>query len=608
VSPATPEPCRALAERIAASQEFRRAKRLRAFLSYVVDRHLAGHPEELTETQIGHRVFSRPLDYNSGDDSIVRTEARNLRLRLERYFSGEGQDEPIILEIPRGGYVPVFRRREVATALPPAAPISRRRWLWMAAPAAGVAGLAAARLVPVRANNRAYLMVTHPGKVTLESSDSRLTDAFQRAKDRALACVYSGDPIGDWYASSPKADAFCMRDLSHESLGAAVLGLSRHSANMLRRFAQSVSNSRKWCGYWMISKDGFPSSQSYFSDADFGYCLPAGFDLVRACYRQFLWTGDRSYLDADFTSFYEHTVLNFVHAWDRDQSGILSADPERKRISPSYQQHSPYRTGADLVAAQYAAYRAYAEIQEFKGAPGSLSSRRAADFRMLADGLRRRFNNDWWDPATNRFYSGILNDGTFDPDYADQSNVYGLWFGIPDLGPKTEAALDAMQKTRPKYDSNYSYYPEVLYHYGRKESAYRFLLEIADPAFSGYALNETAFAVAGAIASGLMGLAPDAPHRTLETIPRLTEGWVRMSYIPICYNEIAVEHRGASETIVTNQSGPDLEWKASFAASGPARILIDGAPVPTTMEQRPCGLVASATVPLPAGRRRTARI
>jgi len=92
VSPATPEPCRALAERIAASQEFRRAKRLRAFLSYVVDRHLAGHPEELTETQIGHRVFSRPLDYNSGDDSIVRTEARNLRLRLERYFSGEGQD------------------------------------------------------------------------------------------------------------------------------------------------------------------------------------------------------------------------------------------------------------------------------------------------------------------------------------------------------------------------------------------------------------------------------------------------------------------------------------------------------------------------------------
>jgi hypothetical protein len=81
-----------------------------------------------------------------------------------------------------------------------------------------------------------------------------------------------------------------------------------------------------------------------------------------------------------------------------------------------------------------------------------------------------------------------------------------------------------------------------------------------------------------------------------------------MSYIPICYNEIAVEHRGASETIVTNQSGPDLEWKASFAASGPARILIDGAPVPTTMEQRPCGLVASATVPLPAGRRRTARI
>jgi hypothetical protein len=583
-----------------------------------VDRHLAGQPGEISETLIGHRVFGRPADYNSGDDSIVRTEARNLRLRLERYFAGEGEGEPILVEIPRGGYLPVFRLRsdrlasppQPAPSAPPQSAITRRRWLWMAIPGAGVAALGAARVLPgLRPKTTAYLSVRHAGQVSLESSDPRLTQAFERARNRALECVYSGDPIGDWYASSPKTDVFCMRDLSHESLGASVLGLTLHTANMLRRFALSVAHSRKWCGYWLITKDGFPSPQSYFNDTDFGYCLPANLDLVRACHRQFLWTGDRAYLDADFSSFYEHTVVSYVSAWDRDHTGIMKADPERKRISGSYRQHSRFQTGADLVAAQYAAYRAYAEIQESKGAPGSLSARRAIEYRGQAEALRRRFNTEWWNPSIGRFYSGMLPDGAFDGEYADQSNVYSLWFGIPEPGPKTEASLDAMERSRPKYDSNYSYYPEILYHYGRNESAHRFLLEIADPDFSGYTLTETAFAAVGAITAGLMGISPDAPRRIVETLPRLgaQTAWVRMSHIPFFMNDIAVEHRGVTETTLTNQSGPDLQWKASFSVNGPSRILIDGAPVPVTMDQRPGGQqVASAVVSVPSGRRRVA--
>jgi hypothetical protein len=608
------EECRALVERIAGSQEFRRAKRLRAFLSYVVGRHLSGQPCEITETLIGHRVFGRPAGYNSGDDSIVRTEARNLRQRLERYFAGEGQDESVILEIPRGGYVPAFRRRlpETHPAPSPIEPaITRRRWLWKAGPAAGVAVLAATRMVPgLRSSSKAGIAIRELGHVSLESTDARLTQAFQRAKDRALGCVYTGDPIGDWYASSPKADAFCMRDLSHESLGASVLGLTLHTRNMLRRFALSVAHSRKWCGYWMITKDGFPSPQSYFNDADFGYCLPANLDLVRACYRQFLWTGDHTYLEADFSAFYEHSVMSYVSAWDKGPTGIMKADPERRRINGSYQQHPPFVTGADLVAAQYGAYRAYAAFQEAKGAAGSLSARRAAEYRTWAEGLRHRFNDKWWNASASRFYSGMLADGTFDSNYADQSNVYSLWFGIPEPGFKTESSLDAMERSRPKFDSNYSYYPEVLYHYGRNESAYRYLLDIADPGFSGYSLTETAFAVVGAIASGLLGVAPNAPQQTVETLPRLgaRTSWARMSHIPLYLNEIQVEHRGNGETAVSNQDGPDLLWKASFSVSGPVRILVDGASVQVTVEQRPGGKVASAVVPLSSGSRRTAKI
>lgn len=85
--------CRSLVARILASREFQRASRLRAFLTYVVERKLAGTPEEVTETLIGHRVFGRPATYSPGEDSIVRTEARTLRQRLERYFAGEGAGE-----------------------------------------------------------------------------------------------------------------------------------------------------------------------------------------------------------------------------------------------------------------------------------------------------------------------------------------------------------------------------------------------------------------------------------------------------------------------------------------------------------------------------------
>jgi len=61
---------------------------------------------------VGSRVFGRPPDYNLSDDNIVRVEARELRKRLEAYFSGPGRDELTTIEIPKGGYLPVFKMRE----------------------------------------------------------------------------------------------------------------------------------------------------------------------------------------------------------------------------------------------------------------------------------------------------------------------------------------------------------------------------------------------------------------------------------------------------------------------------------------------------------------
>lgn len=69
---------------------------------------MEGRAGEITEHQIGVHVFDRPSGYRTIEDNIVRTYARQLRRRLAEYFSGEGSAEPIRIEIPLGGYVPVF--------------------------------------------------------------------------------------------------------------------------------------------------------------------------------------------------------------------------------------------------------------------------------------------------------------------------------------------------------------------------------------------------------------------------------------------------------------------------------------------------------------------
>lgn len=106
--------------RIVSSPPFRKSPRLRQFLAFVTERSLTGHTEEITEYEIGWKVFDRGGNYNPSDDSIVRTAARQLRTKVKEYFDAEGGEEEWLLEIPKGGYVPIFTRRERKATLNPA--------------------------------------------------------------------------------------------------------------------------------------------------------------------------------------------------------------------------------------------------------------------------------------------------------------------------------------------------------------------------------------------------------------------------------------------------------------------------------------------------------
>ena len=100
-----------LITRVCNSQCFHSAARLREFLIYVADCALRNCAEEATEQHIGIHVFQRSPGYNSSEDSIVRTHARLLRQKLAEYFTTEGTDEDVVIEIPKGHYLPVFRPR-----------------------------------------------------------------------------------------------------------------------------------------------------------------------------------------------------------------------------------------------------------------------------------------------------------------------------------------------------------------------------------------------------------------------------------------------------------------------------------------------------------------
>src|SRR5262245_8025930 len=103
---------RAQLERILAGPGFARNERLSRFLRYLVECHLAGDEAAAKESLIGIEVFGRKVDFDPKVDSIVRTEAARLRARLLEYYAGAGAGDELVIDVPKGGYVPVVRRRD----------------------------------------------------------------------------------------------------------------------------------------------------------------------------------------------------------------------------------------------------------------------------------------------------------------------------------------------------------------------------------------------------------------------------------------------------------------------------------------------------------------
>jgi TolB-like protein/Flp pilus assembly protein TadD len=97
--------------KILSSKYFCNSKRHREFLRFTVTETLAGRASNLKEYVLGVDVFGRQDSFDPHVSPIVRVGASRVRAKLQAYYNGEGQSDPVTIEMPRGSYVPVFRHR-----------------------------------------------------------------------------------------------------------------------------------------------------------------------------------------------------------------------------------------------------------------------------------------------------------------------------------------------------------------------------------------------------------------------------------------------------------------------------------------------------------------
>ncbi len=140
-------------EDILASPAFCTSQRSSQFLRYVVESALAGEKDRLKERVIGERIFGRRADYDTGQDSIVRVKASEVRRRLAQYYD-HSADTGLRIELPPGSYAPWFHGATspplVIPPPPPPVPSRGTPRLWLIPAAALVILLAAGVLRSVR--------------------------------------------------------------------------------------------------------------------------------------------------------------------------------------------------------------------------------------------------------------------------------------------------------------------------------------------------------------------------------------------------------------------------------------------------------------------------
>jgi hypothetical protein len=444
----------------------------------------------------------------------------------------------------------------------------------------------------------------------ISSNDEKLTDIFNWAiKNSKTYTGNDNDPVGPWYESAlPERESFCIRDISHQCIGEEINGHSRQNLNMFTKFVQNISESKDWCTYWEINRYNLPAPVDYSSDKDFWYNLNANFDIIDACYRLYLWTGNKAYIeDPAFDRFFRLSLNEYIDRWQLQADKIMNRPPlmnmpvpppeeirfKHTRGLPSYDEgRVGFSVSGDLIAMIYSGFTKYAEIQKIKG--------EMEQYRMLqakANEYKDLFNTAWWNEQTGNYYFFLAEGELIEKNY---SHLFLPWYGIVDNSQRLASILEKASKTKTNVESK-SYYPLIYYKHSFPEIAYNYMNELyADPRRD---YPEVASGLIEGIVCGLAGINADAAENRISSCPQFTDTthWVAIENIPTFAGLISVLHLSETKTSLLNKGQKDITWRTLFKGRH-AIIQCNGIQFETMTQTDPLGNIYSyVDIPCPSG-------
>lgn len=114
---------RAQLDRILQNKTLKLSEVQRRLLAYLAEKSLAGEADELKEYAIGVDAFGKPASYDPRQESVVRMHVARLRQKLGEYYRTEGLNDPVLLDLPKGGFKVTFEARPAAAPEAPSAPV-----------------------------------------------------------------------------------------------------------------------------------------------------------------------------------------------------------------------------------------------------------------------------------------------------------------------------------------------------------------------------------------------------------------------------------------------------------------------------------------------------
>jgi len=441
------------------------------------------------------------------------------------------------------------------------------------------------------------LVSTGPGasgaespRLSIETSNPKLAQAFEWARGKALSYVqtgksgvvdgHEGHREGDghvnyipcYWAGYTWRTAFYSRDFCHQAEGAHLLGLQEENLSMLRAFAATATTNRRWYPLWALNFDGSPFKLDYGGDDSFVREVPAVFELVEQCHRQYLWTGNLAYAkDPVLWNFCTKAVTEFIALHDtRIPNGVAEGDGSGDifRGSATYNEiRSPLLEAGDGIACQYQALLAYAGLLGARG-----EKEEATAFGKRAEQLRSLFNTQWGvKKGIEAYVRGYDAQHQAVTDFGRENSWFMPMKFITAPCAKTDAYLDFIARAvdsatdRPANLEAISYLPGVFFPYNRVEDGWKWMEYIIDQPNREY--PEISYTLILHVVEGLLGVEPNAPHNAFLTVPRLPREVARAGVrnVPLGHHYFDVAHEGASKSVVVHKSGPGpLKWQACF--------------------------------------------